>query len=78
MEFKLHPTFNPSKVTVNKAPLQIKRWGWGIFEIKIIIFWKKWMEKEPTTYNHMLSFEANGKRSAFLIDVNKIDYDNVE
>ena len=78
VEFKLHPTFNPPKVTVNKVPLQIKRWGWGVFEIKIIIHWKKWMNKEPTQYTHMLSFDGDGKRNAFLVDVNKNDLDDAK
>ena len=76
VEFKLHPTFHPPKVTVTKVPLQIRRWGWGIFEIKIIIHWKKWMKREPTKYTHMLSFDGDGKRNAFLVDVNKEDFEN--
>ena len=79
VEFKLHPTFNPPKVRVNKMPLQIKRIGWGVFEIKIIIHWKKWMGRPKTQYAHMLSFDGDGKRNAFLVDVNKELYEsNVE
>eukprot|EP00345_Euplotes_harpa_P010569 CAMPEP_0168349930 /NCGR_PEP_ID=MMETSP0213-20121227/20773_1 /TAXON_ID=151035 /ORGANISM="Euplotes harpa, Strain FSP1.4" /LENGTH=134 /DNA_ID=CAMNT_0008360093 /DNA_START=156 /DNA_END=556 /DNA_ORIENTATION=+ len=39
VEFKLHPTFHPL------PPFMIKRWGWGVFEIKIVIHWKKWLAK---------------------------------
>ena len=74
VEYKLHPTFKPSKVKVTKTPLEIKRWGWGVFEIKIIINWKKWMNREPVKYTHMLSFDGDGKRNAFLVDVPKEDY----
>lgn len=75
VEFKLHPTFNPPKVTVTKLPLRIKRWGWGVFEIKFVIHWKKWLKREPTKYTHMLSFDGEGKRNAFLVDVVKDEYD---
>uniref|UniRef100_A0A7S3NSW9 YEATS domain-containing protein n=1 Tax=Euplotes crassus TaxID=5936 RepID=A0A7S3NSW9_EUPCR len=76
VEFKLHPTFQPSKVTVDRMPFQIKRIGWGIFEIKITITWRHWMKKEPTKYTHMLSFDGDGKRNAFIVDVPKDMYDN--
>ena len=75
VEFKLHPTFHPPKVTVNKFPFQIKRIGWGIFEIKIIITWRHWMKKAPTKYTHMLSFDGDGERHAFIVDVNKEMYE---
>ena len=77
VDFKLHPTFNPSKVTVNQLPLSITRWGWGVFEIKIVVHWKKWMNKKPTTLPHMLSFDEDGEKNTFLIDVNKQDYENL-
>jgi transcription initiation factor IIF auxiliary subunit len=77
VEFKLHPTFHPPKVTVTKLPLEIKRWGWGVFEIKIIIHWKKWVKRDPTKYTHMLSFDGEGKRNAFLIDIQKEDFEKM-
>mmetsp|Transcript_9508 Transcript_9508/g.8373 ORF Transcript_9508/g.8373 Transcript_9508/m.8373 type:complete len:201 (+) Transcript_9508:107-709(+) len=75
VEFKLHPTFHPPKVTVNKMPFQIKRIGWGSFEIKFTITWRQWMKKEPTKYTHMLNFEGDGQRHAFIVDVKKEMYE---
>ncbi|CAI2376868.1 unnamed protein product [Moneuplotes crassus] len=69
IEFKLHPTFHPSKVVVNKLPFQITRIGWGEFEVKIIITWRAWMKKKQTRYNHMLSFEGDGEKKAFIVDI---------
>ena len=76
VEFKLHPTFSPSRVIVGKAPFQIRRWGSSIFEVKITIHWSSWLNRDPSQYSHMLNFEGNGKRNGFIVNVNKDDYNN--
>ena len=35
VEYKLHPTFNPPLVVVDKYPFTFSRLGWGIFNIPI-------------------------------------------
>ena len=74
VEFKLHPTFNPWRIIVDNPPYKIRRWGSSIFEVKVIIYWKSWLNREPTECSHMLNFSGNGKRSAFIINVNKDDF----
>ena len=74
VEFTLHPTFHPPKITIKQHPYCIKRIGWGTFEIKMMVKFKDWIAKEPIKVEHELSFQGNGIRHAFLIDVNKKDY----
>lgn len=38
--FSLHPTFNPSEVTIEQKPFEIQRKGWGTFNIPICIEFK--------------------------------------
>ena len=40
----------------------------------MLIKFKKWISKEPVDVRHMLSFDGEGKRHAFLIDVPKTVY----
>lgn len=44
IEVELHPTFTPRKLKYHyKAghPINLKRIGWGTFEIGVKIYWKK-------------------------------------
>ena len=40
VSFKLHPTFEPSLVTLNEPPFVLKRSGWGTFQIPISILYE--------------------------------------
>ena len=40
----------------------------------MMIKFKKWISKEPVKVDHYLSFDGDGKRHAFLIDVPKTIY----
>ena len=59
--FHLHPTFNPPKAVITEAPFQLRRIGWGYFELVIEMHFKPFMgRREPYIINHMLSFEGKG------------------
>ena len=52
--FKLHETFRDPVVEVTAAPFELKRFGWGTFEVKVVIHLQDGREVETS---HMLSFE---------------------
>lgn len=56
VEVRLHPTFSPSTITMTKAPFNLKRTGWGTFEIGFKIFWKPNMGGGFTEHTHFLEF----------------------
>jgi len=57
VEIRLHPTFHPSKVILRKAPFEIHRLGWGIFEIGIKIHFFPQLNMDPFELTHMLQFD---------------------
>ena len=40
--FKIHETFNPNTIEVNSAPFILSRVGWGYFDMKMHVTFKKW------------------------------------
>jgi len=41
----LHPTFNPPRLEFKKPPFEIKRSGWGTFEIKFTVYFNEKTKK---------------------------------
>jgi len=56
--FGMHPTFGCTEVVVTKAPFEIRRIGWGTFDIPIKVYLDK--VKEPVEFTHELSFNGAG------------------
>jgi len=54
--FKLHPTFVPKTLSLERSPFEIERVGWGTFDIGISVHWKNGKESK---YNHPLSFSKD-------------------
>jgi len=54
--FKLHPTFQPSTITVNCDPFEVDRVGWGVFTVPITIYFKNGKEKQ---FDHNLDFASD-------------------
>lgn len=54
--FKLHPTFNPPNIIVNKSPFELRRCGWGTFEITLKIKFKSKFKQEDLELKIDLSF----------------------
>jgi transcription initiation factor IIF auxiliary subunit len=58
VKFKLHPTFFPDKVTVDRPPYVLERRGWGTFEVGITIHWRQELEHRPSHFTHELDFSC--------------------
>ena len=67
----LHPTFHNPVVTFTKPPFEITRIGWGVFEIPVKIFWKKWTGLGITEHSHYLRFEENGDQSRCKVKIER-------
>eukprot|EP01125_Pyxidicula_operculata_P006461 TRINITY_DN2237_c0_g2_i6.p1 TRINITY_DN2237_c0_g2~~TRINITY_DN2237_c0_g2_i6.p1 ORF type:complete len:585 (+),score=48.40 TRINITY_DN2237_c0_g2_i6:1627-3381(+) len=53
VEFKLHPTFSPPSVTVYQRPFELKREGWGEFDITVVV---RFIDNTENQYVHSLDF----------------------
>jgi len=67
VEFGLHPSFQPSKVTVSSAPFEVERTGWGFFVVRVTIFYKSHLNKAPSEFEHELCFEKDDTNMEFEI-----------
>ena len=47
-------SFGVDQAEINHAPFKFTSTGWGVFEVPMIVFWKDWMNKEPTVLRHPL------------------------
>jgi len=60
IEFVLHPSFQPSNVTVSAAPWELERVGWGFFIVHVTIHFKPDLNKLPCVFDHELFFDKGG------------------
>lgn len=60
IDIRLHPTFHPSKIILNRKPFEIRRIGWGWFRIYLTIYFHEKYNKRPLSIYHDLCFEGNG------------------
>ena len=68
--FKLDKaSFGKDEEVVQRAPFKFTSTGWGTFDVPMIIFWKSWVNKEPTVLRHPLSFENQGKSNFLCLQV---------
>jgi hypothetical protein len=72
--FFLHPTFNPSKIVISKAPFEVRRIGWGTFNIPIKVEFIEKLNIEPLELNFELSFtrSLNEQFRTFNINIDKL------
>ncbi|KNE66016.1 hypothetical protein AMAG_10293 [Allomyces macrogynus ATCC 38327] len=63
----LHPTFRPASVTLTAPPFELKRLGWGIFNIAVEIYWKLSIQTpaNPTVAEWLLDFTDDGSATHF-------------
>jgi len=71
--FRLHPTFIPTRVIVDNPPFQLRRIGWGVFNIGIIIEFHNNLDLPKLELDHLLCLSRDLKKDVkyILIDVNK-------
>lgn len=70
--FGLHPTFGATQLEVKTAPFEIKRIGWGTFDIPIkIYFHYDFKIKEPIELDHHLSFNGEGETKVYIFKLDK-------
>jgi hypothetical protein len=71
VEVYLHPTFRPPRLTLRRAPFEVRRLGWGTFNIEATIWLKEgwaWINegsrqrKRSLELDWMLDFEGRGKQ----------------
>jgi len=57
--YKLHPTFQPSVVTLDSAPFALSRVGWGTFNIgiEIVVVDRVTGKEAKHHFEHMLNFD---------------------
>jgi len=67
VRFDLHPTFQPSAVTVNCAPFEVDRVGWGLFAINITIFFKPELSRNELALIHDLDFTRDESFKEYFI-----------
>mmetsp|Transcript_277 Transcript_277/g.509 ORF Transcript_277/g.509 Transcript_277/m.509 type:complete len:256 (-) Transcript_277:233-1000(-) len=65
--FGLHPTFRPHKIWREKAPFEVKRIGWGTFDIDIKVYFKD--QKKPVRLSHELIFDGHGQFLEYFVDL---------
>jgi len=69
----LHKTFEPNVIVLKKHPFTIERTGWGVFDIKIKIFFNPvWgltppVKRKPFEYTHTLSFKKDKQKVVEII-----------
>lgn len=72
IQISLHPTFYSPEITLIHAPFEIKRLGWGVFDIPIKIYWKEWVKQQPFETTHFLSFNGEGEKKTFKLKIENI------
>lgn len=68
VKFVLHPTFSPSEIIVKQAPFEISRQGWGTFECKAEVTFKKETKMAPRLLKHVLNFTQQLTKNKYVIE----------
>eukprot|EP01113_Clastostelium_recurvatum_P000525 TRINITY_DN10239_c0_g1_i6.p1 TRINITY_DN10239_c0_g1~~TRINITY_DN10239_c0_g1_i6.p1 ORF type:complete len:732 (+),score=174.78 TRINITY_DN10239_c0_g1_i6:31-2226(+) len=69
--FNLHPTFQPSVVTLLNEPFSLTRTGWGVFTMHVTITFKRGYLPAAIEIDHDLSFSEGGSQSYYVITLTK-------
>jgi len=62
--FRLHPTFSPDQISLDKPPFEISKTGWGTFKVDIDL---KLANGKVSTFAHNLKFEDEASFSTVAI-----------
>jgi len=65
----LHPTFFPPSLTLTTPPYEFHRIGWGIFQLRIHIYFKPQYGKDPIDLTHTLSFNNGGASTTYSLEL---------
>ena len=74
-EFRLHPTFQPSIIRRRQAPFEVRRIGWGVFTIRVIITLKGDSE-DVLSYRHTLAFSGQKTSQIYHHNALRIEVGN--
>jgi hypothetical protein len=82
-----HPTFRPPRLTLTEPPFEVRRRGWGYFNIEANIILKEpysWVQdgtnvrRQSLMLDWMLDFEGRGKQGRVRAKVKKVEGDPME
>jgi hypothetical protein len=73
--FKLHPTFAPNNIIVQQAPFQIVRYGWGAFNMTMVIEFQEHLNIPSVEVDHFLCFDKDRSETfkQIYLNVDKMD-----
>eukprot|EP01105_Mastigella_eilhardi_P013302 TRINITY_DN3022_c0_g1_i3.p1 TRINITY_DN3022_c0_g1~~TRINITY_DN3022_c0_g1_i3.p1 ORF type:complete len:324 (-),score=57.52 TRINITY_DN3022_c0_g1_i3:56-1027(-) len=63
--FHLHPTFFPKIVTVTEPPFEVRRSGWGTFQLRIEIHFLPEFKLQHQLVQHTLTFDPAGSSTVY-------------
>jgi len=73
VEYRLHPTFDPSSVLVTEAPFALPTMsGWGTFEVTVVINWAPG-RGPPLEAKHSLRFDTDACSTTVAVPPLKMD-----
>ena len=74
----MHPSFGITEIDVKSSPFQMRRIGWGFFDIPIQIFFRRETgQREVHEISHTLNFNGNGEKKYFTVTFEKDKIDNI-
>lgn len=59
--FELHPSFKNPIRTVKKEPFCLKSYGWGHFDLPMLVVFKSEYKLKPLKLVHHLCFDGDGE-----------------
>ena len=72
VEFDLKPSFDEKAVLGKFPPFNLKKTGWGYFNIPITVhFNKKEIDSDPIVLNHIVRFEEGGEKKIIVLNLKK-------
>lgn len=71
----LHPTFSQPTVFVDAPPFQVRRVGWGIFDVRAVIYFKPEWDIAPLPISWTLDFDAPDRHTTVLLDIERLQAD---
>lgn len=71
--FKLHPSFTPNNIDIERGPYKLTRIGWAECNVSMIVEFHDYLNIESMELDHYLSFKNNLSQSSkkIYVDVQK-------
>lgn len=72
VKFQLHESFSQNRITRRHAPYEVRREGWGTFEVGVTIVWRRGARVDGEcrqTLEHDLSFDGDGAHSSEVVEL---------